>query len=79
MRIRKKTSFCRPKGGKMTLRSPSRAVGGLRLQAVDQFGNMTKYRYKQPKAHQLEQAIPPCVASPLGNEESPTIHHGQPG
>ena len=46
MRIRKKTSFCRPKGGKMTLRSPSRAVGGLRLQAVDQFGNMTKYRYK---------------------------------
>lgn len=46
MRIRKETSFYRPKGGKMTLRSPSRAVGGLRLQAFSQFGNMTKYRYK---------------------------------
>ena len=46
MRIRKKTSFCRLSGGKMTLRSPSRAVGGLRLQAFSQFGNMTKYRYK---------------------------------
>ena len=54
MNIRKKTFCCRFKSGNKHLRSPSRTVGGLRLQAVDQFGNMTKYRYKQPKAHQLE-------------------------
>lgn len=46
MNIRKKTFCCRFKSGNKHLRSPNRAVGGLRLQAVDQFGNMTKYRYK---------------------------------
>ena len=50
MKIRTKTPVCRLKDGIISLRSPSRAVGLLQLQAVRTFGNMTKTRYETKKA-----------------------------
>lgn len=68
----KTLSRCRNGSGQHP-RSPSRAVGALRLQAAARLGNMTKH------PDTARQFYPARALPSHHRPSSPAIHHGQPG